>query len=106
MSIAMLEAMAAGLPVVVTDVGELGDAVRDRGNGFLIRNETAAETAAIVASLLGDPDQWQSCSAAARKVIEDSYSVESVAAIWNRVFAEMTDEEGPVGLACAGDRCP
>lgn len=102
MSIAMLEAMAAGLPVVVTDVGELGDAVRDRGNGNLIGKENAAETAAIVASLLNDPERWQGCSAAARKVIEDSYSVESVAAIWNRAFAEMPHDQGPVGLACAG----
>lgn len=35
LSIAACEAMSAGLPVVVTDVGELGSLVRDGANGFL-----------------------------------------------------------------------
>ena len=89
MSIAMLEAMAAGVPVVVTDVGELGDAVKDHGSGILIKDESAAETAQLVGTLLDDFQLWSTCSLAARKVIEDSYSVDSIVAIWNRVFAEM-----------------
>lgn len=103
MSIAMLEAMAAGLPVVVTDVGELGDAVSDRENGILIRQESAAERAEIVASLLDDALRWQSYSVAARKQIVDSYGVESIAAIWNRVFAEMDQDAGLKTLKCAED---
>ena len=104
MSIAMLEAMAAGVPVVVTDVGELGDAVKDHGSGILIKDESATETARVVNTLLDDLQLWGTCSSAARKVIEDSYSVESIAAIWNKIFAEMGHRHALHYRSCAGER--
>jgi glycosyltransferase involved in cell wall biosynthesis len=104
MSIAMLEAMAAGVPVVVTDVGELGDAVKGHGSGILIRHESAAETAKLVGTLLDDLQLWGNCSSAARKVIEDSFSVESITAIWNRVFTGMGHRHALPYRACRRDR--
>jgi len=104
MSIAMLEAMAAGVPVVVTDVGELGDAVKDHVSGILIKDESPAATAKLVSTLLDDLQLWGNCSSAARKGIEDSYSVESSASIWNKVFAEFGHRHALHYRACAGER--
>ncbi len=52
MPIAVLEALASGLPVVSTAVGELGRLVRDGVNGYLSRDRTAQSVAgAILAAL-------------------------------------------------------
>lgn len=53
-SVAMLEAMAAGIPVVVTNVGFLDEIVRDGENGFLVPPGDAPALAAKIGLLLGD----------------------------------------------------
>jgi glycosyltransferase involved in cell wall biosynthesis len=51
MPIAALEALASGIPVVTTDVGEVRLVVRDAVDGFVVREQTAeALTAGIVAA--------------------------------------------------------
>ena len=54
-SSAAMEAMAAGLPTIVPDVGGMADVVRDGENGFLLRSPTAADIAQLVCTLAGDP---------------------------------------------------
>jgi glycosyltransferase involved in cell wall biosynthesis len=53
-SSAAMEAMAAGLPTIVPDVGGMADIVRDGENGFLLRRPTAAGIAELVGSLARD----------------------------------------------------
>jgi glycosyltransferase involved in cell wall biosynthesis len=87
MSIAMLEAMACGLPVVVTDVGELSDALKDDGGGQLVNYLNPTLVAHLLDELLSDPSKWRAMSAAARKRIADSYSVEAVAKHWDELLS-------------------
>lgn len=65
LSLAMMEAMAAGLPCVVSDVGELGELVEDGVNGHLVRNQTAEGFAAALRPLLQDAALLTRQSAAA-----------------------------------------
>jgi glycosyltransferase involved in cell wall biosynthesis len=89
MSIAMLEAMSAGLPVVVTDVGELGDALREHGGGVLVNYRTPDDVATHISALLVDPIYWSTCSSAARETIKLTYSTGSVSAQWDRMLTQM-----------------
>jgi L-malate glycosyltransferase len=50
----ILEYMAAGLPVVATDVGGISELVQDGVNGFLVKERTAEAFAAPVIRLLTD----------------------------------------------------
>ena len=48
----LMEAMAAGLPVVTTDVAGIGSLVAHEKNGLLIADSTASAVAAAVARLV------------------------------------------------------
>ena len=51
-SVATMEAMATGLPVVVTDVGGMAEIVRDGHDGFVVPSRDPAALAAAVTRLL------------------------------------------------------
>jgi glycosyltransferase involved in cell wall biosynthesis len=66
LSVAVLEAMAAGLPIVTTPVGALADAIRDRATGLLVApgDQTALSDALLC--LLAQPEERARLGAAAR----------------------------------------
>ena len=72
-SLAALEAMALGRPVVLSDIGGAAEMVRPEENGFLF---PAHDTAALVASLaaLADPGARERMGAAARTTVEARFS--------------------------------
>jgi glycosyltransferase involved in cell wall biosynthesis len=65
LSLSLLEAMRAGLPIVATDVGATSSAVRHEREALLVRPDPAAIVAAVV-RLKGDPDLRERLGDAAR----------------------------------------
>ena len=72
-SLAALEAMALGRPVVLSEIGGAAEMVRPEENGFLF---PAHDTTALVASLaaLADPAARERMGAAARTTVEARFS--------------------------------
>ncbi|MEH6437244.1 glycosyltransferase [Massilia sp. DD77] len=70
---AMLEAMAAAKPIVVTPVGGIPDAVRDGDNGLMVAPGDVEALAAALARLLGDAQERRRLGARARATIEQEY---------------------------------
>jgi len=68
-SLATMEAMAAGLPVVAVDACALPELVRHGENGFLAAPGNAAELAAALDLLCRDPSLWRAMSAASLRII-------------------------------------
>ena len=66
LSSALIEAMAAGLPVVATRVGGTADLVRHGVNGLLVAPRDPAALAAAISQVLADPVAAARMSAAAR----------------------------------------
>ncbi|MBN1591778.1 MAG: glycosyltransferase, partial [Candidatus Coatesbacteria bacterium] len=62
----LIEAMASGLPAVVTDVGGNREALRDGWEGFLC-GQSAGELAARIKRILGDRNLHREMSLNARK---------------------------------------
>jgi glycosyltransferase involved in cell wall biosynthesis len=67
LSSALIEAMAAGLPVVATRVGGTADLVHDGVNGLLAAPRDPAALAAAISRVLGDPVAAAGLAAAARR---------------------------------------
>ena len=66
--IAMLEAAAAGLPLVATDVGSVGAVVRDGVNGRLVPPSDPAALADALVDAAGDPARLADWSTASRRI--------------------------------------
>lgn len=82
MSIALAEAMAAGVVPVVADVGELSDLVIDGVNGFLVEPDNIDEYTRKIVSLLQDESLWIQCSNQARAAAVKYCDIEVVTKKW------------------------
>jgi glycosyltransferase involved in cell wall biosynthesis len=74
---AILEYMAAGRPVVATDVGGAREAIIDQENGFLVPSNDHKAMAAAIVELLNAPERARAMGLRGRQVIEDKFSVEA-----------------------------
>jgi glycosyltransferase involved in cell wall biosynthesis len=73
--IALLEAMASGLPVVASDHAGIPEAVSDAISGYLVAERDVGGLAARIADLLEDDESWDRFSAASRVVVERTFDL-------------------------------
>lgn len=76
------EAMACGLPAVITDFGDNRKWVKDKVNGFLVPPQDPAALAAAVINLLQDKSRRQRFGKVSRKVIDERNN-------WNKEMGKM-----------------
>ena len=74
----LLEAMAAGLPVVVSDVGGSPEVVRSGVNGLLIPARDPSALARALLRLLSDPALGQKLGSAASQQVAANFSLDRV----------------------------
>jgi glycosyltransferase involved in cell wall biosynthesis len=73
---AVLEAMAAGLPVVATAVGGVPEIVHDGVTGALVPPGDAVSMGAALLDLASDPARARAWGAAGRRLIDEEYGIE------------------------------
>ncbi len=66
----LLEAMCLGLPIVATQVGGVGDLIKDGETGLLVPAESPKALAAAVTELLDQPERAEALGREARKVFD------------------------------------
>lgn len=71
--IALMEAMAAGLPIISTDVGALREEVEDGVNGYIIPPKNAEAVGDAAIKLLEDRVKLGEMSAAGRRIAEERF---------------------------------
>jgi len=76
-SIAILEAMAATLPVVATDVGANRSVVRDGVAGLIVPPRDPSLLAAAMLRLIGDREAARAMGRRGREIVQAHYSTES-----------------------------
>jgi glycosyltransferase involved in cell wall biosynthesis len=89
LSNALLEAMAAGLPIVATEVEGTRDVVRDGQNGLLVEPGSSRALTSALLRLLRDSDLSKRLGRAARETVERAYSIEAVARQYHGLYTEL-----------------
>lgn len=74
--VALMEALAAGLPVIASRLSGIPELVRDGETGLLARPGDAADLASAFQRLLDDPDAAIARARAGRRLIEEEFDIE------------------------------
>ncbi len=87
--VALLEAMASGLPSVVTAVGGVPDTLADGVEGIVVPPSNAQALADGLQRLLGDPELRDTMGRAARERVIREFSIQSLARTCREAYAEV-----------------
>jgi glycogen(starch) synthase len=94
-SMALLEAMAAGLPVITTNVGGTVELVQHGTNGLLFKAEDVDELTVALRALAEDPAQRLRFAAANRALTRERFSWRAVALRYEAIFQQATGQCAP-----------
>jgi glycosyltransferase involved in cell wall biosynthesis len=87
--LAVLEAMAAGLPIVTTPVGSTPEILDPRTDAIFVEPGDVPALAAAIASLVSNPGRRLQLGQAAFSRYQDGYSLEAYASRILRIYAEV-----------------
>ena len=86
LSIALLEAMAAGKPIVTTDIGSNCEATRNGDGALLVPAKNPSALAKAVIRLVEDPLKAEALGCVARALYSKSYTVDKMLAQYKLVY--------------------
>jgi glycosyltransferase involved in cell wall biosynthesis len=94
MPMAVLEAMACGLPIVASRVGALPELVRDGQNGLLIDAGRPEQIAAAVEKIAGDEGLRRQMERQSWQMVSEKYSLEEHVAKLERIYRHALEPRG------------
>jgi glycosyltransferase involved in cell wall biosynthesis len=87
--LALIEAMACGLPVITTPTGGIKDIIAHGENGLLVEPGNADQLYAAIGALGADVSQMASLGAAALKTVQARYTRQTVAEKYIDLFTQI-----------------
>jgi glycosyltransferase involved in cell wall biosynthesis len=94
-ALTLLEAMAAALPVVATDVGGNREVVVPGETGFLVPARDPAALARALITLLSDPMRASQLGAAGRARVTTEFALDATVAAYESLYSELLDRRSP-----------
>ncbi len=91
---AVLEYMAAGLPVVVTDVGGAPETIEPGVSGLLAPPHAPRDLGEVLARLAGDGKMRQAMGQAGRQRVETAFSIGACVAAHAELYEELLAQRG------------
>jgi glycosyltransferase involved in cell wall biosynthesis len=86
---AIIEAMAASLPVVATGVGGNAEAVKDGVSGFIVPPEDSGALAEAICRLLDDPSQACQMGAAGKMLVAEKFTTSAMMSRIKAAYAKL-----------------
>lgn len=93
LSIAVMEAMAIGRPVVATRISGMDEVVRDGENGLLVAPCSAPELAQALECLLRDPAKRQQFAANGKRFVESHFEQKQCVGRVEEFFQRVAEEQ-------------
>jgi glycosyltransferase involved in cell wall biosynthesis len=81
-----IEAMAAGTPVIASDVGGLQHSIVHNETGVLVPPRNEDLLAAAIADVFADPERWQILAEAGQQRVQSQFSISAVAAQVHQLY--------------------
>ncbi|MFH1459647.1 MAG: glycosyltransferase [Candidatus Omnitrophota bacterium] len=78
LGIALLEAMAVGIPIIGTTIGGIPEIIQNGINGILIEPKNSGSLASAINSMLDDFNKAKTMGATGRKIVEAKFSQEKM----------------------------
>jgi glycosyltransferase involved in cell wall biosynthesis len=94
----LLEAGAAGLPIVTTEMPGCWDIIRDRWNGFLIPPRSPELLAARIVDLLQDRETAKVMGARASQLVRQEYNLDLIVAHYAALYGELANRSDRIGV--------
>ncbi len=88
-ALSVMEALTAGCPVIVSDVGDMRDVVRHQENGFLVPRREVDQFADALVAALTDSQSYTQLSAGARESSK-GFSLPRVAERWDLILRSLS----------------
>jgi glycosyltransferase involved in cell wall biosynthesis len=93
--ITILEAMAAGLPIVSTDAGGIPEVVAHGQTGLLVPPQSPADLAAAILELMRDPQRAAEMGSAGRRHVENECDIRAVKARYEDLYRTLLRKNHP-----------
>jgi L-malate glycosyltransferase len=97
--VAVLEASACQIPVVVTNVGGLPEVVRDRVTGLIVSPRDIEEAASAISMLIEDEGLRHSLGAAGRRFVVENYNWSDNAKCMEKVYESVLRSNNQLGVS-------
>lgn len=91
---AVLQAMAAGVPVVATAVDGTPEVVRDGRTGLLVSPGQPDEAARRLLEIVGDPALGERCVEGARRVLDERFEIARMVRDLEAIYISLLEERG------------
>jgi glycosyltransferase involved in cell wall biosynthesis len=101
LSNAVIEGMAAGLPMVVTDAGGNAELVRHGERGLVVPVAAPAALAHAIVQVLSDPARARAFGEAGRRFVEEDITVERMVAEHDRLYQRVAAERPGIARSLA-----
>ncbi|WP_319586817.1 glycosyltransferase [uncultured Desulfobulbus sp.] len=94
MSNTILEAMACGIPIVATNVGDNSRLVQDGKNGFLVNPENAILLEKAIHLLLSDDVKRKAFGIISREIVENKFDIMNMIAKYQDIYIKILFKKG------------
>jgi len=85
----LMESMAAGVPVVATDIPGTGEVVTHGETGYLVPPQDPAALAAAIVHMLKDREQASLLTEVARREVRARFSIQSIAEQYEELYTDL-----------------
>jgi len=90
----LLEAMGMEVPVVVTNVGGVGEVVKDGKTGFMVPNSNSSDLSRVILKVLDERNQTERIVKAARQSLEKNFDINIMTKKIENIYDELNNHRG------------